>query len=45
MLRYTDQRTKKLIFDSPGVVNFAVGVVEFILHLPDRQVKVLVDFF
>ena len=25
--------------DSPGLVDFVVGLVEFILHLPDGQVK------
>ena len=34
------QGTKKFRSDSPGLVNFAVGLVEFILHLPDGQVKV-----
>ena len=35
------QGTKKLISDIPGLVYFAFGLVDFILHL---QVKVLSDF-
>ena len=30
--------------DIPGVVDFAAEQVDFILHLPDRQVKVLGKF-
>ena len=37
--------TKKLRSDSPGLVDFVVGIVEFILHLPHGQVKVLGKFF
>ena len=39
------QGTKKFRSDSPGLVDFVVGLVEFILHLPDRQVKVFVENF
>ena len=35
------QGTKKFRSDSPGLVNFAVGLVDVILHLPDGQVKIL----
>ena len=35
------QRTKELMSDIPGLVGFAVGLVDFTLCLPDRQVKVL----
>ena len=31
--------------DSLVLVDFAVGLVDFILHLPDRQLKVLDEFF
>ena len=34
-----------LICDGPGLVNFAVGLMDFILHLPEGQVKVLGEFF
>ena len=33
------------MFDSPGLVDFAVGLVGFILHLSDEHVKVLGEFF
>ena len=39
------QGTKKFRSDSPGLVDFKVGLVEFILHLPDGQVKVFGNFF
>ena len=31
--------------DSPGLVDFAVGLVDFTLNLPDRQAKVLGEIF
>ena len=31
-------RAKKVGFDSPGLVDFAIGLVIFVLNLPDRQV-------
>ena len=39
------QGTKKFRSDSPGLVDFVVGVVEFILHLPDGQVNVFGNFY
>ena len=39
------QRTTKLMSGSPRLVDFAVGLVDFILHLPDGEVKVLGEFF
>ena len=35
------QRAKKVLSDSPGLVNLAVGLVTFVLNLPDGQVLVL----
>ena len=35
------QRAKKALSDSPGLVNLAVGLVTFVLNLPDGQVLVL----
>ena len=32
------QRAKKVLSDSPGLVNLAVGLVTFVLNLPDGQV-------
>ena len=33
-----DQRAKKVVSDSPGPVDFAIGLVIFVLNLPDGQV-------
>ena len=35
------QRAKKVLSDSPGLVNLAVGLVTFVLNLPDGQVLFL----
>ena len=32
------QRAKKVMSDNPGLVDFAIGLVIFVLNLPDRQV-------
>ena len=32
------QRAKKGVSDSPGLVDFAIGLVIFVLNLPDGQV-------
>ena len=32
------QRAKKVVSDSPGLVDFAIGPVIFVLNLPDGQV-------
>ena len=34
----TSQRAKKVMSDSPGLVDFAIGLVIFVLNLPDGQV-------
>ena len=34
----TPQRAKKVVSDSPGLVDFAIGLMIFVLNLPDRQV-------
>ena len=33
------QRAKKVVSDSPGLVDFAIGLVDSDHHLPNRQVK------
>ena len=33
------QRAKKVVSDSPGLVDFAIRLVNSVLNLPDRQVK------
>ena len=35
------QRAKKVLSDSPGLVDLAVGLVTFVLNLPDGQVLFL----
>ena len=32
------QRAKKVVSDSLGLVDFAIGLAFFVLNLPDRQV-------
>ena len=32
------QRAKKVVFDSPGLVNFVIGLVNSVFNLPDGQV-------
>ena len=32
------QRAKKVVSDSPGLVDFAIGLVIFVSNLPNRQV-------
>ena len=36
--------TKKVVSDSPGLVDFAIGLVIFVLNLPDGQVLFLDKF-
>lgn len=38
------QCAKKVVFDSLGLVDFAVGLVNLVLYLPDRQVKFFEKF-
>ena len=38
------QRAKKVMSDSPGLVDFAIGLVNSVLNLPDRQVKYFEEF-
>ena len=33
------QRAKKVVSDSPGLVDFVIGLVNSVLNLPDGQVK------
>ena len=32
------QRAKKVVSDSPGLVDFSIRLMIFVLNLPDRQV-------
>ena len=38
------QRAKKVVSDSPGLVDFAIRLVNFALNLPDGQVKFFMEF-
>ena len=38
------QRAKKVVLDSLGLVDFAIGLVNLVLNLPDRQVKCFEKF-
>ena len=38
------QRAKKLASDSPGLVDFAIRLVNSVLNLPDGQVKIFEEF-
>ena len=37
-LYYLIQRAKKVVSDSPGLVDFAIGLVIFVPNLPNGQV-------
>ena len=41
---YCGQRGKKVVSDSPGLVDFAIGLVNFVLNLRNRQVKFFEEF-
>ena len=38
------QRAKKVLSDSPGIVDFAIGLVNSVFNLPDRQVMFFEQF-
>ena len=38
------QRTKKVVSDSPGQVDFAIGLVNSVFNLPNRQVMFFQEF-
>ena len=38
------QRAKKVVSDSPGLVDFAFGLVNYVLNLSDGQVNFLGKF-
>ena len=35
-----NQRAKKVVSESPGLVDFTIGLVNSVLNLPDGQVKI-----
>ena len=46
LLSYANQfqRAKKVLSDSPGLVDFAIGLVNSVFNLPDRQVMFYEEF-
>ena len=38
------QRAKKVLSDSPGLVDFAIGLVNSVFNLPDGQVMFYEEF-
>ena len=38
------QRAKKVVFDSPGLVDFAIRLVNSVINLPDVQVIFFEEF-
>ena len=44
MLFTLAQRAKKVVSDSPGLVDFDIGLVNSVLNLPIRQVKFFEEF-
>ena len=38
------QRAKKVVCDSPGLVDFAIGLVNSVLNLPDGQLMCFEEF-
>ena len=38
------ERAKKVVSNSPGLVDFAIGLVKFVINLPDGQVKFFEEF-
>ena len=41
---FSVQRAKKVVSNSPGLVNFAVGLVNSVFNLPDGQVMFFEEF-
>ena len=39
-----EQRAKKVLSDSPGLVDFAIEIVNSVLNLPDEQMKFFEEF-
>ena len=37
---WVNQRAKKVVSNSPGLVHFAIGLVNSVLNLPDGQAKI-----
>ena len=44
LLRSYNQHAKKVVFDSPGLVDFAIGLVNPVFNLPEGQVMFFEEF-
>ena len=44
LLHLRVQRAKKVVSDSPGLVDLAIGLVNSVINLPDGQVKFFEEF-
>ena len=42
--KFINQRAKKVVSDSPGLVDFAIGLVNSVFNLPDGQVIYFAEF-
>ena len=42
--RGAEQRSKKVVSNSPGLVDFAIGLVNSVFNLPDGQVMFFEEF-
>ena len=43
-MNVSEQRAKKVLSDSQGLVDFAIGLVNSVFNLPDRQVMFYEEF-
>ena len=43
-MSYEEQRAKKVLSDSPGLVDFDIGLVNYVFNLPYRQVMFYEEF-
>ena len=43
-MKLQSQHAKKVVSNSPGLLEFAIGLVNFVLNLPDGQVEFFEEF-
>ena len=43
-MKLQSQRAKKVVSDSPGLVEFAIGLVNFVLNLPNGREEFFEEF-
>ena len=43
-MKLQSQHVKKVVSNSPGLVEFAMGLVNFVLNLPNGQVEFFEEF-